>query len=302
MKFITHNPHLKLISVLVACLLWLSVTTNVRTVELLVPFEVTGIPPNRILVSTYQEKIKVRISGPAHVVNSVADSYPVFRIEIPPGLQQDRYVAKFSAEDLYLPHAVHVLVIEPKQVDLIFDTRIRKEVPVEVPRIGTPDPDYTLSSVSVEPSRVVLEGPSSELKGIEQVETYPLQLRGIAASATQSLALRLSSQLVDASTSSVTARIAVQPVLVTETISGVSLDIEGGSGMAVEFKPSTVSVRIQGTRRDIKDLTAADIVAKIKVPQEPGKFAVEPTIQEDKRFVVVGIEPPRLEGVVVGGK
>jgi YbbR domain-containing protein len=300
-KFFTYNPQLKVISVLVACLLWLSVTTNVRTVELMVPFEVSGIPPNRILVSTYQEKIKVRVTGPAYVVNSVADLYPVFRIDIPPGLQQDRYVAQFSADDLYLPHAVHVLVIEPKQVDLLFDTRIRKEVAVEVPRIGSPDPDYTLSSVSVEPSRVVLEGPSSELRGIDQVETYPLQLRGLTASATQSLGLRLSSQLVDTSTTSVTARIAVQPVLVTETISGVSLKIEGGDGRAVEFKPSTVSVRVQGVRRDIKDLTAADIVARIKVPHEPGKFEVVPSIDEDKRFVVVGVQPARLQGVVVGG-
>jgi len=300
LKFITHNPHLKLVSIIVACLLWLSVTTNVRTVEIMVPFEVTGIPPNRIMVSTFQDKIKVRISGPAYVVNSVPESYPVFRIEIPPGLQQDRYVAKFSPEDLYLPHAVHVLSIEPKQVDLIFDTRIRKEVSVEVPRIGVPDPDYTLSSVSVEPSRVVLEGPSSELRRIDHVETYPLQLKGIIASASQSLGVRLPSQLIDASTTSVTARIAVQPVLVTETISGVSLVIEGAEGMAVEFKPSTISVRVSGTRRDVKNLTAADIIARITVPPERGSFEVAPHIDADMRFSVVAIEPSHLRGAVVG--
>lgn len=300
MKFITHNPHLKLISILVSCLLWLTVTTNVRTVELMVPFEVVGIPPNRILVSTYDDKIKVRLTGPVYVVNSVAESYPVFRIEVPAGLQQDRYVAKFSGDDLYLPHAVHVLSIEPKQVDLIFDTRIKKEVPVEVPRIGVPDPDYTLSSINVEPSRVMLEGPSLQLHSIESVETYPLQLKGITSSITQSLGIRLSSNLIDVSTPSVTASLLVQPVVVTETIQGVSLALEGGAGLAVEYEPSVINVRLSGNRRDVKNLTAADIVAKLAVPDKPGEYTIIPTIKEDKRFVVVNTEPGELTVLVAG--
>jgi YbbR domain-containing protein len=311
MKLITNNPQLKLVSLLVACLLWLSVTTNVRTVELLVPYEVRGVPQNRVLTSSFKEKVKVRITGPAFIVDNVEDSYPVFEVKIPPGLQQDRYIAKFSKDDLLLSSALKVLSIQPKQVELIFDTRIKKEVSVEVPRLGTLDPDFTLASLSVEPSRVILEGPSAQLRDIELVETYPLQLKDLTGpnaqlTTSQLLGLRFDSTLIDATVTTVTAKVVVQPVVVTESITGVPLKLVGGESMAVQYDTPTITVRMSGGRKLLREITPKNIHATINVPQQQGEFEVIPSViiaeQNAEDFTVLGTEPSHVRIVVAGKK
>lgn len=293
-----NDASLKIVSLGLAVLLWFHVTTNVRTVELLVPYEILGLPRNKILVSSYRDKVKVRLSGPSFILKSVQSSYPVFKVEVPAGLQQDSFVAKFSLKDLGLPAAVQVLNIEPKQIELRFDARIWKEVPIEVPRIGVLDPDYSLAALAVEPERVKLEGPGSELREVQQVETFPLQMRDVVQNPVQVLGIRVPSALTDVAVTSVRVQVDLKPIIVTKTFERVSLEVPPRPGAAFQLDPGTVRIRVSGPRKRLRNLTPQEIKVRLQVPEAGGSYELEPSVDVEAGLTLLSVEPAKVKVTV----
>jgi YbbR domain-containing protein len=286
----------KLISLITALFLWYYVTSTVRTISFLVPYELQGVPQDRILISSPREQIRVRISGPSFMLSSIQGSFPIFRVKVPKDLRQDRYVATLREKDLALPSAVQVLSIEPKEIELRFDQRISKMVPVEVPHMGTLDPDLILSSTSVNPEKVIVEGPQNELSKLKLIETYPLDLRELQASVATDLAIRTSSNFVKPLVETVLVHVKIEPVISEKTFSSVPVinkNLE--EGVAVAFSPPTVSLSVSGPIKVVRELNEDSLKAFVDLKTAMGSPQVlEPSFNIPRGLAVKDLSHKKI--------
>jgi len=201
------NFFLKLFSLLVAMLLFMFVRSesNTSTADLMLPIEISNIPSDTVIIAPKERSVRVTIKGPTSFVNRIVTSPPVLKFKLPPGIST-RYVISLRKIAVPIPSYVQIQRIEPADLELTFDKIITKEVQVSVPMIS--GETTKISELKIQPSKVTVRGPLSELRGVKKVETYPLDLREVTRDFERDLPLRapggtLLGTLIEVSPSSV---------------------------------------------------------------------------------------------------
>lgn len=292
-----NNLRLKLLSLLIAGFFWYFVTTNVSTLTLAVPIEIRNAPEAKVLLSAVAAQAQVKVSGPTFMVSSLAASPPAFKVKVPPDTQ-NRYVQVLKGEDLDLPPAIQVLGIEPREVELSFDDKVTREVPVEVPQIGVLDESLKLESIVVDPSRVVVTGPRTQLQRVTRVETYPVDLREIKGDTRQELPLRKPGPSLALSHELVLARLRVSPVQSSRKFRQLPVEIRSLDGAQFTLHPRGVDVEVAGPRSLLELLQKEQIIpyARLVRPPMPGE-RVKVSVEVPKAVTVLSTEPVEVSVV-----
>jgi YbbR domain-containing protein len=136
----------------------------------------------RILTSTPQGEVIVRLKGSETLLNNLAeDGLPILRVDLA-DQQSGQLCFKLRADQL--PIGYHSLQIEellPKCVPLTLEKRTEKEVSVVADITGTPSEGYSLGAVTVSPDKVTITGAESAVGQVMQVRTEPISLSGATA-------------------------------------------------------------------------------------------------------------------------
>jgi YbbR domain-containing protein len=281
------NTTLKLVSIFAAFLLWFHVTTNIKTVVISVPYEIKGVPENRIVLAQPKDKIEVRISGPSFLLDNIQSSYPVFKVFVPLGLNENTYTATLSADSLMLPSAVNVISVEPYQLEIKLDDLATKLVPVEVPRIGVVNQDFRLKGVEVTPSHINCSGPKSKLTEIEQIETYPLNLKNLDHSIEQIIGIRKPDGRFDVRQDVVKVKVLVEEVIADKIVKNVPIVLDFGNSdiqdkITTSVIPDKINLRLHGPLWLLKQLDTKRLIIPLKLEDEV--IAIEQTLSEKTSF------------------
>jgi YbbR domain-containing protein len=112
-----------------------------------------------------------------------------------------------TQENIFLPPGISVNKADPPSIKITMDTRITKELAVQVDWIGRLPNDYILAEAKVEPNAVKVTGGSAILAKISTLYTEPVRLDNLqtSGSLTASLVLTPASlKLVSSSNDRVT--------------------------------------------------------------------------------------------------
>jgi len=156
--FLTKNLPLKLISILLAVILWYFVVSE-RSGEtaISIPLDFRNIPTALIIIKNPEESINVRISGPATRLRGLSPKNVKAIIDLSdakPG------VAEFiiQPEHVTVPRGLRVTMVSPASIMLRFDTLLKKVLSVEAILVGKPSEGFKLTGVSVDPPTVDIVG------------------------------------------------------------------------------------------------------------------------------------------------
>ncbi|PLX99767.1 MAG: YbbR domain pair protein [Desulfuromonas sp.] len=178
-KLLTENWGLKLISVILALLLWMFIMGERRLeVGYLVPLELQNIPESLMIANEVPSLVDVRVSGPRTLLMKVSPndiSIAVDLADLKPGLT----TFKRLEERLNLPSGLRVTRLSPSFIDLKLERIKQKQVPVKIALTGEPLPGFQVGRVTAVPSRVVVEGAETELKSVSEVTTEEVNLDGV---------------------------------------------------------------------------------------------------------------------------
>jgi len=173
---LAQNWILKLISLIFALVLWFFVMGERRQeIGLSVPLNLENIPAGMMVANEVSNLIDVRISGPRTLLMNLSPqdiSISVNLKDLEPGITS----FKRLDERLNIPSALRVTRLSPSFVDVKLERIKEKNVPVKVAVSGAPPEGYKLLKVSINPSKVLIEGAESEIKNVHQVETDPVDL------------------------------------------------------------------------------------------------------------------------------
>lgn len=290
---------LKLLSVVVATLLWLVVTGDPEVERTLrVGLEMQRAPAGLELVNAVPDTVAVRVRGAASRLSALGPGDLSVVVDLD-GVRPGRRLFPFTANQVTAPYGVVVVQVTPSALPFSFEPTVAKVVPVR-PRIdGTPVPGHSVMNVSVTPSQVRVEGPESAVNGLVEVATELVSVERATSLVREAVTIDVSDsgiRLSGGGTAVVTVTVAADSTV--RTVTGVAISQRGPGAGGVTLSPATASVSVQGAGDVVGALTPADIGLFVEVPA--GNAARELTVQAESspRYVVRSIVPPAVR---VGG-
>ena len=169
---------LKLVSVVLAGLLWLIVSGE-QTVEraLRIPLEFTNLPSQLELVGDPPTVVDVRVRGSSGTLSRIAAGELVAVLDVRSAKPGQRLFHLTNAE-VRAPFGVEVVQVTPSNVSMLFEPSSSKTVPV-VPEVeGQPAAGFVVGAITAEPATVVIVGPGSALKNLDEATTEAVSVNG----------------------------------------------------------------------------------------------------------------------------
>ena len=179
-RLLTHNLGWKLMSVLVAILLWLAVVGDpalITTVS--VPLEFRNLPKDLEISSEVPERLRLEIRGPSGKLGADMTASTAAIIDLKPVDQAGERTFSIQAANVSLPTGVTLYRAIPSQVRLTFERRVARLVPVRVRYSNEPPQGYAVERQEVRPDHLTVLGPESRVLRIDAVETDPIDLASI---------------------------------------------------------------------------------------------------------------------------
>ncbi len=205
-KFITTNPWLKLISLVLAIVLWFFVVSKGRTVVVVdVPVGLRNMPAGLELVEG-PETISVYVEGRERLLKKLGKGDIRFVIDLSDIKEGDNSFT-VSAADIELPKVFAVEKILPGTIKLTVEEKAVKSVPVRPIVVGSPANGYVVGGIKVSPGKIKINGPKSVIAKVYSIKTEPIDITGITDSFRVSAALNISRENVRTDVSEVEVKI-----------------------------------------------------------------------------------------------
>jgi YbbR domain-containing protein len=191
MKVITKNPTLKVISLILASILWLFVrSTSEGEAGLVVPLEFFRCPASLIVTHVSADAITVRIMGPLSQVERLSPGEGRARIDLSSS-RQGTNTFDILSENFTIPKALKITQISPASIKVEIDRVMDKVVRVKAVVKGEPAPGYRVAKIVVDPSSINLQGARSQLLGLKEVSTEEIDISGLKKPVEIEVPLRL---------------------------------------------------------------------------------------------------------------
>jgi YbbR domain-containing protein len=182
-RSLVNNIGLKVLALVVALLIWKSVADDPELATFMsVPVQYMGLPEDLEISSNVMESVDVELRGPSEQLRTYGDSHPAVAIDMRDVHAGERTFS-ITRENLNLSRGVRLVRAIPSQLRFEFEHRISREVPVQVRFTKSPPRGYAIASYQVEPDRLMIVGPESRVKSVEQVTTDPIDLSKVVGPA-----------------------------------------------------------------------------------------------------------------------
>ncbi len=291
--FPVRHVGLKLLSVLVATLLWLVVTGDPEVERTLrVGLELQRAPVGVELVGAVPDTVAVRVRGAASLLSALGPANLSVVVDLD-GVKPGRRLFPLAADQVTVPYGVHVAQVTPSALPLTFEATASKVVPVRTRIDGTPAPGHSVTNVSVNPSQVRVEGPESAVNGLTEVVTEPVSVERATSLVREAVTVDVSDagvRLSGGGTAVVTVTIAAETT--ERTVTGVPIAHRGvGTTGGQVLVPEVASVTVQGAGGVVAALLPADISLFVELPAAGGERELTVQAESSPRYVVRSIVP-----------
>jgi hypothetical protein len=263
---LSENLNLKLISLAVALLLYSFVHGSQDAQRSLQVSVVALTPPdsaNRELITPIPAEIRVAVRGPRSTLDDVhADDVGSVQIDLRGG-NENRVT--FDPATIPVPPGLRVEQIDPPAIDLVWEDRIVRDVPIEVGIVGTPAPGFVVKGVPTgDPGSVRARGPKSSVVVLQHARADAFDVTGLTAGKyTRQLAIDRPSARVSFDLTSVAASVEITREVAERTFTRVPLAVVGHA--ASKAQPPEVDVRLACPPEVVRALRPEQIVPRVHV-------------------------------------
>ena len=257
---------LKIVSVALAVLLWMMVSTQRASVErgLRIPLELQNLPENLEMVELPQESVDVRIRGTADALGRIAPGDLVASVDLS-SAQPGRRLFHLSPERVKAPFAVVVTQVVPSSVAIRFEPSATRIVPVNPSIEGEPAPGFIVGEISAQPAMVEVVGPESVLRRVTEAITEPVWVGSARSEVRSSAVVGVADEGVrikNAQTALISVAIVAAPA--EKHLANVPVRARNlGNGMTAKIAPPAVRVRVRGAHETIAKIRENSIVAYV---------------------------------------
>ena len=172
--WITHNWHLKIVSLILATMLWMAVANQASSeIGLEVPLEYRNIPAQLEITGDMINTVQVRLRGSSNLIKDVTAKDVSTTIDLSK-MGRGEKIVPLSPQNVHAPFGAEVIRVNPSTVRFNLEHTVTKTIPVR-PTIGTLPDGYEVSRMSVSPATVEIEGPESRVNSLSQIMTVAIR-------------------------------------------------------------------------------------------------------------------------------
>ena len=277
-QLITHNWFLKLFSVLLATLLWLTIASETNSViNRTVALEFQGIPSNLEITGETAREVALQLRGSSNLLNEIsqADIKAVVSLA---GETPGEKNFLLSSQTIQTPFGIEVLRVDPPRVQFNLERTLSRQLPVRVTVEGDPAEGHRVVGMVVDPSTIQVIGPESSIQPLESLPTTSIRVDGLVSDVRSQAVLSVMDPLIrfqSLSPYEVTIQIREDEVENTYT---VPLD----PSLKPEFlsvHPKEINVTIRGPKSLMSNYDPGSIYFTIDTENlSPGSQEVSPQI------------------------
>jgi YbbR domain-containing protein len=191
-----------------------------------VPVELVGVEDSLVVTDQSSDAINVRLRGSRASLRNLDRNQMKYRVDASGG-KPGVAVYEVDVESIAHPTGTVFAGYSPSRLQVRFEKRGRKAVPVRAEIQGTPAPGFHVAGVSIEPAKVWLEGARSQVMRLNEVVTEAIDISGLTESAQRDVRLVLGGGTVWAEDSTpLKVQVRIEPEPEPEPL----LDLEGDDG------------------------------------------------------------------------
>lgn len=283
---LTENLNLKLLSFVFALVIYSLVHGGQDARRSIVVDLEVSLPPessDRVLVGSIPQSVRIFVRGSNQTIDNLRASSVSVQLDL--SSKQPSHVV-FQPKDVRLPEGVNVEIeqFDPATLELKFEQRVVRDVPVQVSVVGAPADGFVVKGPLVaEPKAAKVRGPQSEVMVLQHVRADAFDVRGLTeGSYPRQLAIeRPSPRLkIEPNTAIVTAEITRE---VAERVFQRQAVAVVGQAKG-KTQPAEVDVRLVCPPDIVRSLRPEQIVpqAEITSKEPSGSQAVPVTVRIDK--------------------
>jgi len=258
---------LKLISVALAVLLWMTVSGE-ETVErgLRVPLELQLFPAGLEIQGEAPSTVDVRVRGTSGVLSRVSPGDVVAVLDLHAARAGNR-LFPLTPDLVHAPFGVEVVQVTPSTVALSFETSLTREVPVAASIEGLPAPGYVLGKVTVSPERVEIVGPESAVKRANEALTETISIADLREPQREEVTIGLVDPALRLKTQrTVTVAVQILPGPIERTVRNRPIHLRNlAAHLSAQAMPVVVDVGLRGSREALAHVDADAVTAYIDV-------------------------------------
>jgi diadenylate cyclase len=183
-NLLVRNWELKLLSLLLAFILWLSLIPEEKTLSektLTIPLETRNIPSNMELVEKPASTVDVTIRAPNRMIDEVSAANVFVKLNLSTAtLFQQEY--PLNETMVSLPPGAKVVRISPTKVRLKLERTQEVMLDIVPTIIGQAKEGYGISKIEITPPRVLVQGPESKIREKDKISTSPINISELTSS------------------------------------------------------------------------------------------------------------------------
>ncbi len=293
-----RNPGLKLLSLVLATLLWFTINLTERDAERLVelPVSIRKLQPGLIVTNLPARPVGLTLRGPRTILDGVDERKERISLDLS-GVGQGEVRIELNTDMIRpeLPRRVKVVRLEPARLTLRIDRLVRRVLPVHADLAGAPALGYTVAESQVVPDHVEVSGPATKVDELKEVATEPIDLRGLKETFQRSVLLAWAGDFVSFVPDRVLVTVTFEEVLVSRDVRHVPVAVRHAEGFQVYVRPATVDVTVRGPQRLLSSFRLADgAVAVDAAGLGPGRHTLPVHVELPTGVELVG-DPPEVQ-------
>lgn len=296
---ITHKWHIKLLSLALAAILWVYVSSIQQKERFLtVPVEVRNVSEDYLLSSELPEFVQLILRGRDESLSLVNEGDVVAYIDLEMNSEgETKKIVKVERRGI--PRGVSIKEISPRLIDVKLDQAIRKSVKV-VPVIVTDLPDgYSFEKFLIEPPSVEIQGPATLITTVESVNTRKVDIGNMTETTVMEIELETGSDKITlVRDQPVSIKIFIREEFVLKRVSSVVIyPINVAEGLIPDLGEQEVSVLIKLPKRLESGFKNEQVYAYVDCVEigETGDYLLPVTFQSDiEEVAFVEVDPPAI--------
>jgi YbbR domain-containing protein len=183
-NLLVRNWELKLLSLLLAFILWLSLIPEEKTFSektLTIPLETHNIPADIELVEKPDPTVDVTVRAPNRMINEISAANVFAKLNLSKAsVFQQEY--PLNETMISIPPGAEVIRISPTKVKLKLERTQEAMLDIVPTMIGQAKEGYGISKIEIMPPRVLVKGPESKIREKDNVSTSPINISELTAS------------------------------------------------------------------------------------------------------------------------
>jgi YbbR domain-containing protein len=175
-KFLGSNSGFKIISLIMAIILWFFMAMRGQTeISLVIPMEFKNIPAEYEITSQTAKTVNVTLKGQESLIKKIMPHDVNLFIPLD-NAKEGETIYYLNKDNLIIPSEINVKLINPTYVKITIEKTISRYIKIQPVIIGKPLEGYRLKGVISNPAQILIKGTKDMLDSIQYIKTEPIDI------------------------------------------------------------------------------------------------------------------------------